>query len=305
MWGIFLFFLCGIILGFCLNKSKVLKFSEYAINLVVYFLLFLLGVNTGSSEKLVNDFLSIGFEAIIISSGAIFGSLFFAYLWEKTMCSGNNLKSRGDFGEVNGISITGSLNVTLFFIAGILIGFFFKNRFVFLLNGQLITCTLFSLLFFVGVSIGSDRPVLRNIKKMKAKTILFPLITISGTLAGSVVFSLFFKRLTFFDAMAVGSGFGYYSLSSVIIAELKGNRLATIGLIANIIREIFTILFAPLIYSIFGRFALISSGGATSMDTTLPVVLRFSGKESAIISVYHGIVLTILVPILVSFFLQL
>jgi uncharacterized membrane protein YbjE (DUF340 family) len=39
------------------------------------------------------------------------------------------------------------------------------------------------------------------------------------------------------------------------------------------------------------------------MDTTLPVISRFSGKEYAIIAVFSGIVLTILVPFMVTFIL--
>jgi uncharacterized membrane protein YbjE (DUF340 family) len=54
----------------------------------------------------------------------------------------------------------------------------------------------------------------------------------------------------------------------------------------------------------FGKLAGISSGGATSMDTTLPVITRFSGKEWSIISVFSGIVLTLLVPFLVTFILK-
>jgi uncharacterized membrane protein YbjE (DUF340 family) len=51
----------------------------------------------------------------------------------------------------------------------------------------------------------------------------------------------------------------------------------------------------------FGKLAPVASGGATSMDSTLPIIVTASGKEYAMISVFSGIVLTILVPFLVPF----
>ncbi|BBB31989.1 conserved hypothetical protein [Thermotomaculum hydrothermale] len=306
MWWIFLFFIFGIISGLFSQNEKLLTISEKAVNIVVYFLLFLLGVSTGTNKKLISDFPSIGFEALLIAVFSLTGCFVFSSLWERFVCNRNDIKN-----EVNGnnkenkISITGSLYVAFSFVLGIFSGFFLNSDLDFLKKNDLITPTLYILLFFVGFSIGSDRNVLKNIKKIGKKALLFPLITVVGTLIGSLGIVLFKTNFSYFDAMAVGSGFGYYSLSSVIIAGLKGDRLATVALVANIIREVFTILFAPIIYSLFGRFALISSGGATSMDTTLPVIIRYSGKEFAIISVYHGIVLSVLVPFLVTFFCKI
>ncbi len=80
--------------------------------------------------------------------------------------------------------------------------------------------------------------------------------------------------------------------------------LTVIALISNISREIFTLLATPFLVKYFGTLAPIASGGATSMDTTLPIITKFLGKEYAIISVFSGVVLTILVPFLVTFILK-
>jgi uncharacterized membrane protein YbjE (DUF340 family) len=95
---------------------------------------------------------------------------------------------------------------------------------------------------------------------------------------------------------------GYYSLSSVILTHSRGIELGSIALISNILRELFTLLSAPLLVRIFGRLAPISAGGVTSMDITLPVIIRFSGKEYAALAVFHGAVLDPLVPLLVGAF---
>ena len=109
--------------------------------------------------------------------------------------------------------------------------------------------------------------------------------------------------------MAVGSGFAYYSLSSILITQFKepsiglqlATELGTIALLANIFREMMALLGAPLIRKYFGKLAPISVGGATTMDTTLPIITRCSGKEFVIISIFHGFVVDFSVPFLVTF----
>jgi uncharacterized membrane protein YbjE (DUF340 family) len=52
----------------------------------------------------------------------------------------------------------------------------------------------------------------------------------------------------------------------------------------------------------FGPLSLISAGGATTMDTVLPSVIRYSGKKYAILSIYQGFVVDFSVPFMVTFF---
>lgn len=196
----------------------------------------------------------------------------------------------------------GSLIIVSFFIAGVLIGF----------NGwipagridasNLSYYALCVLMFFVGLSVGSDTKTLKSFRSLNPRLMLLPLITIVGTLAGSALVSLLLKQRSLADCLAVGSGFGYYSLSSIFITEYKGAELGTIALLSNIARELITLLFAPFIVRYFGKLALISSGGATTMDTTLPVILRFSGQNLLIVSIYHGFLVDFSVPWLVVLF---
>jgi uncharacterized membrane protein YbjE (DUF340 family) len=78
-----------------------------------------------------------------------------------------------------------------------------------------------------------------------------------------------------------------------------------VALLANISRELLTLLAAPWLVRWFGRLAPISAGGATTMDTTLPIITRVCGQELAIVSVYHGFVMDFSVPFLVTFFCSL
>lgn len=162
---------------------------------------------------------------------------------------------------------------------------------------------LYALLFFVGIGIGSDKESLAAIKRMKGLIILLPLIVVAGSLLFSLISLVFLRGLTANEVLSVSAGMGYYSLSSIIISKLHGETLGTIALISNLFREVFTLLVLPFVVKYTGKLSPIASGGATSMDTTLPVVVKFSGKEYVMISVYNGVVITILVPLLVSFFL--
>ena len=129
-----------------------------------------------------------------------------------------------------------------------------------------------------------------------------PIMTIIGTLSATALVSLLLPHRSTPECMAVGAGFGYYSLSSIFITEYKGPELGTIALLSNILREIITLLCAPLLVRWFGNLAPISAGGATTADTTLPVITQCAGQQFAVVSIFHGFVTDFSVPFLVTFF---
>lgn len=198
----------------------------------------------------------------------------------------------------------GSLIIVSFFVTGVLLGVYDLLPEV-LVNNDFSVYALYTLMFLVGISIGSDEKAINALRNQNLKIFIVPLGTIIGTLVGVAVVSLFLDKRSIADCLAVGSGFGYYSLSSIFITELKGAELGVIALMSNIIREIFTLLFAPLLVLWFGKLAPIAAGGATTMDTTLPVITKFSGKEFVIIAISHGILVDFTVPFLVTFFCKI
>lgn len=198
----------------------------------------------------------------------------------------------------------GSATIIGFFIAGILCGLFglVPNN---LAETGLSFYALGALMFSVGISVGNDPQTLRNFRALTPRLVFLPLMTILGTLAGCVAVSLFLPHRTVADCMAVGAGFGYYSLSSIFITEYKGPELGTVALLSNIARELITLLFAPLLVRWFGNLAPISVGGATTMDTTLPIITRYCGQEFVVVSIFHGFIVDFSVPFLVTFFCSL
>ena len=169
---------------------------------------------------------------------------------------------------------------------------------------------LYLLMFLVGISIGCDKKLREILRTVRPRLLLVPLATIVGTLTATALVSLFISRWSMAHCLAVGSGFGYYSLSSILITELAATalgsqaaaELGTVALIANVIRELIVLLGAPLLVRYFGRLAPICAGGATTMDTTLPVITRYAGKEFVFIAIFHAVLVDFSVPFFVLFF---
>ena len=198
----------------------------------------------------------------------------------------------------------GSLVIVGFFVAGIVVGVLhLMPQFDWLSNVSYIT--LCALIFLVGFMIGNDVEIFQKFRNLNRLYMLLPLMTIVGTLAGCAITTTLLPHRSLSDCLAVGSGMGYYSLSSVLITQSKGAELGTIALLANIVREVITLLGAPLMVRWFGKLAPISVGGATTMDTTLPILTNACGKDFVIVSIFHGFIVDFSVPFLVTFFCEL
>ena len=203
-----------------------------------------------------------------------------------------------------------SIIVFLFFCAGCLLGFSGEVK----LDAHHISLyILYALMLQVGISIGSNKNLKQIVRQIRLKMLVIPLATIIGTLLFSALASLLLSRWSVFECMAVGSGFAYYSLSSILITQFKepsiglqlATELGTIALLSNIIREMMALLGSPLIEKSFGKLAPISAAGVNSMDVVLPAITRYSGKEMIPVAILHGILIDFSVPLFVSFFCSL
>ncbi|HEY4784882.1 MAG TPA: lysine exporter LysO family protein [Bacteroidales bacterium] len=193
-----------------------------------------------------------------------------------------------------------SLIIFSVFIAGLLAGIMhvFPEK---LYLSETSKYILYILMFLVGISIGSDKHLWQQFREMKFKILLVPLATIMGTGIGISVYMMIFSFPQKTDSLAISAGFGYYSLSSIMISKVSNETIGIIALLANIIREITTLILAPLLAKYFGKLAPIAAGGATTSDTTLPMIMKYSGKQYVLCAVLNGIILTLLVPILIAF----
>lgn len=312
MYSLLALMTIGIFLGYLSTSYKhFISYANKIVMLCIYALLFLLGLQAGSNEMIVANIASLGGIALILTFGAVLGSLWFSKLTFLFFFKSHSKKEKdakitvpSSQTKTEEKAWIGSLYILLTFVLGGALGMSGWIAKAAMQNDYALYA-LYGLLFFVGITIGGDRNAWKVIKETNIKIVLVPLGIILGSLLGTLIISFLLPSIQPQEAMAVGAGFGYYSLSSVLITQMSGEELGTIALLSNIIREVMTLIATPLFVRYFGKLAGIASGGATSMDTTLPIITAYSGKEWAMISIFSGIVLTIIVPLLVPFLLNL
>lgn len=195
----------------------------------------------------------------------------------------------------------GSILIAIVLLGGAFLGYF-RLLPTFLLESDWSMWALYLLLFAVGISVGSDKELSSKLRNQNPVLLLVPLITIVGTLIGVLLITPLVAGRSVAECLAVGSGFGYYSLSSILITGYKGTDLGVVALMSNIIREVTVLVFTPFLVRYFGKLAPICCAGATSMDSTLPVIIKSTGSEYVIIALIHGILVDFSVPFLVGFF---
>ena len=321
--------------GMVLGRFLRIKGLQKPIIAVTWLLLLFLGLETGSDREVIGALPSIGLASAALSIGGVAGSCILAWLLWKYMGgkvgeavpeagqgaretgAGGDLQavSDGDLQAVSGLDMGtgrrisvwsgmgGSLVILGFFTLGIILGL------AGLPAGQSIVhklsfWSLCILMAMVGMSVGGNPELVSSIRSMNPRIALLPIATILGTYAGCIIVNLFLGH-SIADVLAIGSGFGYYSLSSVLISSSRGPHLGSIALISNIIREVFTLLCAPVLARIAGPLAPISSGGATTADTTLPIISSCCGDKFVLISIFHGFAVDFTVPFLVTLFCSL
>ena len=196
-----------------------------------------------------------------------------------------------------------TVKIILVLLGGILSGMFIFEPEFMSKTDTLLNIGLFFLLFFVGIDIGSNKKAFAHLKKLGFKLLLIPISAAFGSIFGGILVSGILGMKAF-EGGAVGAGFGWYSLSAVLIAPYSA-EVSTIAFLTNVIREIMAIMFIPLTAKYIGYYETISLGGATSMDTTLPIITKNTNSETAVISFISGLLMSIMVPIIVPIFISL
>lgn len=200
----------------------------------------------------------------------------------------------------------GSFIVLLFFFLGVLAGHHFQ------LGGgwhDYSLWALFALMFQVGISVGCNDNLSEMLRYFRPKMMLIPVATLLGTVLFSGLASIIISNRSIADVVAVGSGMGYYSLSSILITQLKAEsigaeaaaQLGTIALMANIVREMVALILAPRLNQWFGPLAPICAAGVTSVDVCLPSIVRASGAQFIPVALFHGMVLDLCIPLWMPF----
>jgi len=174
-------------------------------------------------------------------------------------------------------------------------GNFFANSYV---SDYLFNFSLVLLLFVMGFSFGSDKEATVKLKKAGLKILVVPLAVALGSILGGMVGGLILS-INVFASMAVSAGFGWYTLAGPLVGQLFGAEFGALGFTVNFLRELLTITTISLTVRI-DRYMPIAFGGATSMDTTLPVIVRYCGSEALITAFASGFALSLIAPLTIT-----
>ena len=173
---------------------------------------------------------------------------------------------------------------------------------------------LYILMFSVGISIGMYDGIVQKIREYHIKIFIIPIGIIIGSLLGGIICSMIVK-MPVGHGTAIASGLGWYSLSGATISKLVSAEAGSIAFLSNLIffqkilffkkNKIFSFFIIPFLAVHFNYYTCIAPAGATSEDTTLPVMLKYTNEETVVLSVLNGVICSFCVPILISFCLNI
>lgn len=289
------------------NNIRAIRLVNSFLSWTVRIMLFLLGLALGLDDTLIGQLESLGLYAAVISSLSVAGCFAAAHLLGRFVFTeyAPDLRERAAAGPSSGSR--GSFIALGFFALGALLGWLRVIEPT-PLAGDAAVWVLYFLLFSAGMTVGFDLKALAVIRELRGRILLIPLGVVLGTFAGSALAWVILSRfadITLIESLAVGGGFGYYSLATVILTRLGDPALGSMALLSNMIHEALALLLPPFLVRFTGKLGPVLAGGAAAMDTCLPVVAHVSGERCAILAVFSGMCLTLLVPVLLPLIMTL
>ncbi|HJD21370.1 MAG TPA: lysine exporter LysO family protein [Candidatus Gemmiger faecigallinarum] len=158
---------------------------------------------------------------------------------------------------------------------------------------------LYLLMFSVGVSVGMHRGLWASIRQYHVRILLIPGGIVAGSLLGGALCGLILGYPVNL-AVSIASGLGWYSLAGVTISGLAGAEIGSIAFLSNLMREIGSFFMIPYIARHLNGYTCIAPAAATSEDTTLPMLVRYTSEETVVFAVLNGMICSALVPVLIA-----
>ena len=157
------------------------------------------------------------------------------------------------------------------------------------------------LLLMIGI-IGADLAQIRLSSQWVSPAMLaLPGLVVVGSMLGGALVA-WLVDVPVKAGLALSSGYGWFSLSSVMVADALGKAYGTMALSIDLLRELlaFVILYAV------GRWwpvVGLAAAGATAMDSSLPIIKQVCSPSVIPMAMVSGFLLTLLAPFMMSLFL--
>ncbi|WP_022939900.1 lysine exporter LysO family protein [Psychromonas hadalis] len=293
--------LFALMLGYLLGKSlpnKLPALASKVLGPLVWLLLLSIGVEFGQIFKDPDAARNIIYTAGVFALFTTLGACLLIY----SFCKSSEVQQI-DAIEKKKINIMEPIKECVIALSMVFIGVIL-SLFVIDSNGALhdlpISDTLlYILIFCVGIDIVS---VKLSSAWRSPSVLLIPLLVVVGSFGGGAISSLIVGE-DLMTSLAISSGFGWFSLSGVLVSSKMGVTYGAIALMTDLFRELFAII---LMYMFGHNFAkeCVGAGGATSLDSTLPIIKQTCSKDIIPIALVSGLLLSLLAPILITFFLS-
>ena len=283
----------GVLAGKFLLPCNLNRWNQILQVVCTLFLIFSMGVLLGSRENFLEELSTLGIQSVIFFLLPSVGSVLLVYPLTRRFLE-NKKDWKGEKIDMVYLAIIALLGGIACGMTGldenVIVSWITSNK----------DMILYLLMFLVGISIGFNRGIVSKIKEYHIKIFVIPLGIVVGSILGGIAGGLL-TGMPLGESTAIASGLGWYSLSGVTIGNLAGAQAGSIAFLSNLLREIFSFFSIPWISKKLNYYTCIAPAGATSEDTTLPMMIRYTNEETVVLSVFNGVICSALVPFLISF----
>jgi len=297
MFSGLLIILIPLIVGYLipLRQLSALKLINRLLSWIVYVILFFMGISLAFLDNLATNLLSI-LQYSVITMGVILLCNIAALFWLERVIPWKNHHHQEKLPSRIAMALE-SLKLCGVVVLGFLLGL---TGFDFLQHAtEASEYTLIFLLFLIGIQLRNNGMTLKQIV-LNRRGMMVAVIVVGSSLVGGVI-NAFILGLPLNTALAMASGFGWYSLSGILLTESFGPVIGSAAFFNDLGRELIAIMLIPGLVR-RSRSTALGLCGATSMDFTLPVLQRSGGLEMVPAAIVHGFILSLLVPIMMAFF---
>ncbi|HCN95296.1 MULTISPECIES: lysine exporter LysO family protein [Leclercia] len=297
MFSGLLIILIPLIVGYLipLRQLSALKLINRLLSWIVYVILFFMGISLAFLDNLAANLLSILHYSIITMAVILLCNIA-ALFWLERVIPWKNHHHQEKLPSRIAMALE-SLKLCGVVVLGFLLGL---TGLDFLQHAtEASEYTLIFLLFLIGIQLRNNGMTLKQIV-LNRRGMMVAVIVVGSSLVGGVI-NAFILGLPLNTALAMASGFGWYSLSGILLTESFGPVIGSAAFFNDLGRELIAIMLIPGLVR-RSRSTALGLCGATSMDFTLPVLQRSGGLEMVPAAIVHGFILSLLVPIMMAFF---
>ncbi|OCG40453.1 hypothetical protein A9G28_07985 [Gilliamella sp. Fer1-1] len=278
-----------------LNEPNWITKINQTLSWMVYFILFIMG-----SELARLDNLTANLQIILFYTGIIFlctfgGNFIFLILIER--CFPSQASSTVQTYESRFKMILESLRVCIALALGFVVGLL--PLFIWQYSEDITKVVLVFLLLLIGIQLRSNNISLKQILLNKVGIVTTIIVVISAFLGGIIAALILGQPIHV--GLAMSSGFGWYSLSGILMTEAHGPIIGSTTFLNDILRELSAIILIPTLIKRY-KFTALGLCGATSMDFTLPMLQKGAGVTIVPPAIVQGFLLTLIMPIFMTLF---